>query len=475
MVDERLKLGRCTALFSATLSPPSYYKAVLGCDSDEQTHSYALPSPFVQEKLCLLVCNQINTRWAMREQSLEPIARLLFEMVSAKAGNYIAYFPSYQYLQKEAEVFSQLYPQLPLVLQSPQEDEFLAQFDQPHPERSLLGFAVLVAAYGVGCAVGGLLQDASGPRPAGLWGTVLLAGGFFAAALVPPANAALFLVVYSLPAGLGSAFLAPAVLACAQKWYQDKKGWATGVAGVAMGLSGAFFTLFVKGVGGRWGIRVCFAALGAVMLVVCGAGALILENPPATAKEKTQPGLDYRQMLRTPQYKLCAAAVALSAPAVLLFSPEIFKIAAERGLPESAAPYSIVLGSAASAAGRMLLPAVSDRLGRKPVLYAVYLGLAAGSAWFAFAGQWWVLAAYAVLTFFYSGGAAVQPSFNTDLFGLPHAGVNYGFIALGMSGGSILSYIGAQALPLAARHWLAGICAAAGLICVSLVKPVENG
>ena len=32
-----------------------------------------------------------------------------------------------------------------------------------------------------------------------------------------------------------------------------------------------------------------------------------------------------------------------------------------------------------------------------------------------------------------------------------------------------------EALPLAARHWLAGLCAAAGLICVSLVKPVENG
>lgn len=107
--------------------------------------------------------------------------------------------------------------------------------------QAMLAFAVLVAAYGVGCAVGGLLQDARGPRFAGLWGTALLAGGFFAAALVPPANAALFLVVYSVPAGLGSAFLAPAVLACAQKWYQDKKGWATGVAGVAMGLSGAFF------------------------------------------------------------------------------------------------------------------------------------------------------------------------------------------------------------------------------------------
>ena len=121
--------------------------------------------------------------------------------------------------------------------------------------QAMLAFAVLVAAYGVGCAVGGLLQDARGPRFAGLWGTALLAGGFFAAALVPPANAALFLVVvYSVPAGLGSAFLAPAVLACAQKWYQDKKGWATGVAGVAMGLSGAFFTVFVRGVDGAWGI-----------------------------------------------------------------------------------------------------------------------------------------------------------------------------------------------------------------------------
>lgn len=341
--------------------------------------------------------------------------------------------------------------------------------------QAMLGFAVLVAAYGVGCAMGGLLQDARGPRFAGLWGTALLAGGFFAAAVVPPANAAMFLVVYSLPAGLGSAFLAPAVLACAQKWYQDKKGWATGVAGVAMGLSGAFFTLFVKGIGGRWGIRVCFAALGAVMLVVCGAGALILENPPASAVGKPQPGLDYKQMLRTPQYKLCAAAVALSAPPVLLFSPEIFQIATERGLPEAAAPFSIVFGSAASAAGRMMLPALSDKLGRKPVLYAVYAGLAAGSAWFAFAGAWWLLAAYALLTFFYSGGAAVQPSFNSDLFGLAHAGVNYGFIALGMSGGSLVSYIGAQALPLAARHWLAGVCAIAGLVCVSLVKPVENG
>lgn len=339
--------------------------------------------------------------------------------------------------------------------------------------QAMLAFALLVAAYGVGCAVGGFLQDRHGPRCAGLWGTALLAGGFLAAALVPPGNAVVFLAVYSLPAGLGSAFLAPAVLACAQKWYKNKKGWATGVTGVAMGLSGAFYTLFVRLIAGQWGIRVCFAALGGVMLVVCGAGAAILQDPPQPAQAKQLPGLDHKQMLRTRQYKLCVAAVALSAPPVLLFSPEILSIATERGLPEAAAPFSIVLGSAASAAGRLLCPAGSDRLGRKRVLYAVYLGLAAGSVGFAFAQGWWVLGAYAVLTFFYSGGAAVQPALNSDLFGLRHAGVNYGLIALGMSGGSLLSYVGSQVLPLAARHGLAFGCAVAGLFCVRLVKPLS--
>ena len=33
----------------------------------------------------------------------------------------------------------------------------------------------------------------------------------------------------------------------------------------------------------------------------------------------------------------------------------------------------------------------------------------------------------------YSALAAVLPALSTDLFGLPHAGVNYGFLALGQS------------------------------------------
>ena len=46
-------------------------------------------------------------------------------------------------------------------------------------------FALLIAAFGVGCVLGGFLQDKKGPRCAALWGTALLCGGFFAAAFLP--------------------------------------------------------------------------------------------------------------------------------------------------------------------------------------------------------------------------------------------------------------------------------------------------
>ena len=369
------------------------------------------------------------------------------------------------------------------VFQQPVMDEFSLTEDGAG-----YAFGILIAAFGVGCVIGGFLQDKKGPRCAALWGTGLLCGGFFAAALLPGEKGVWFWAVFSIPAGLGTAFLYPSIQSCAQKWYAGRKGLATGVIGGAVGLSGAFLTGFVrtalKGFGPVQGIRGAFWALGALTLPVCLVGsALLTDPPPAKQKPEEQgrgkgtPPLDLAplQMLRTKQYWLCAGAVCFSTPAVLLFSPIILKLGMERGLDEGAALWSVVLGSVGSAAGRLLMPLLSDRIGRRPtdlILFGVSLGL---SAAFLFAQGWLVVAVYAGLTFCYSALAAVLPSLSTDLFGLPHAGVNYGFIALGMSGGSILSYIGAQALPLAARHWLAGICAAAGLICVSLVKPVENG
>ena len=346
-------------------------------------------------------------------------------------------------------------------------------------------FGILIAAFGVGCVLGGFLQDRHGPRCAGLWGTALLCGGFFAAGLLPPGSAEAFFLAFSIPAGLGTAFLYPSIQSCAQKWYADRKGLATGVIGGAVGLSGAFLTVFVRtAVRGFWvvqGIRGAFWALGAVTLPVCLVGSLLLQDPPQTGQtQKPQKNgkntidLAPRQMLRTKQYWLCAGAVCFSTPAVLLFSPIILKLGMERGLEEQAALWSVVLGSVGSAAGRLLMPLLSDRIGRRPtdmLLFAVSAGLSAG---FAFAQGWGVVACYAGLTFCYSALAAVLPALSTDLFGFPHAGVNYGFLALGQSVGSLAFPFAANFFGLeAGRHWMAVAAAGAGFACIRALRPVE--
>ena len=346
-------------------------------------------------------------------------------------------------------------------------------------------FGILIAAFGVGCVLGGFLQDRHGPRCAGLWGTALLCGGFFAAGLLPPGSAEAFFLAFSIPAGLGTAFLYPSIQSCAQKWYADRKGLATGVIGGAVGLSGAFLTVFVRtAVRGFWvvqGIRGAFWALGAVTLPVCLVGSLLLQDPPQTGQiQKTQENgkntidLAPRQMLRTKQYWLCAGAVCFSTPAVLLFSPIILKLGMERGLEEQAALWSVVLGSVGSAAGRLLMPLLSDRIGRRPtdmLLFAVSAGLSAG---FAFAQGWGVVACYAGLTFCYSALAAVLPALSTDLFGFPHAGVNYGFLALGQSVGSLAFPFAANFFGLeVGRHWMAMAAAGAGFACIRALRPVE--
>ena len=267
-----------------------------------------------------------------------------------------------------------------------------------------------------------------------------------------------FFLAFSIPAGLGTAFLYPSIQSCAQKWYAGRKGLATGVIGGAVGLSGAFLTVFVRtalrgfGTGAGHPGRVLGAGCANSAGLPCGQCCCCSDPPqsrpkPAGRAAKTTLDLSPWQMLRTKQYWLCAGAVCFSTPAVLLFSPIILKLGMERGLDETAALWSVVLGSVGSAAGRLLMPMLSDKIGRRAHRPAAVCGCRWGfRRRSAFARGWWVVACYAGLTFCYSALAAVLPALSTDLFGLPHAGVNYGFLALGQSVGSL-------AFPFAANLW----------------------
>ena len=352
----------------------------------------------------------------------------------------------------------------------------------------ILLFSMIIAAYGVGCVLGGALQDKMGARAACLIGAAGLGGGFFGGSFLPEGGTLWLVLAFSLPVGLGCAFLYPAVMSCAQKWFPDRRGFATGIIGGAVGLSGAVLAFLARTFIGSGGIRVCFRVLGIAMSATGVLGALILKEPrpgdlpdeenaaAEQAQKKTGPectadapaaGLPPREVIRTADYWLLLLSVACAAPTVLLFSPVILQLGQQRGLAENAAALAIVAGSFTSAAGRLLMPWLSDRIGRRGTGLLLFGALAAFSAGFAFAQQVWVILLYAALTFCYSGQAALLPAFAQDRYGPRWAGVNYGLLALGMSVGSVAFPFLARAWQGdAAPHWVAVAAAGVGFACL---------
>ena len=113
-VDASLACGRAAALFSATLTPPGYYRSVLGCPD---ARAVALESPFPQEHLGLYCLPGISTRYQDREASIPAVSDALAALAGGKVGNYLAFFPSYAYLRAVWEDFSARYPAIPTLVQ----------------------------------------------------------------------------------------------------------------------------------------------------------------------------------------------------------------------------------------------------------------------------------------------------------------------------------------------------------------------
>ena len=84
-------------LFSATLAPAGYYKDLCGLPD---ARAVALRSPFDPGNLGLWCAHHVSTRYKDREDSIAKVSDLLAIMAGARRGHYLAFFPSYSYLQQ---------------------------------------------------------------------------------------------------------------------------------------------------------------------------------------------------------------------------------------------------------------------------------------------------------------------------------------------------------------------------------------
>ena len=103
----------------------------------------------------MLLADHIETTYKKRGESYDDIAESIAALVSQRAGNYLAFFPSYKYMEEVATRFAEAHPDIDLLVQESgmsdrQREEFLSAFDADslQPEQYTVGFAVMGGVFG---------------------------------------------------------------------------------------------------------------------------------------------------------------------------------------------------------------------------------------------------------------------------------------------------------------------------------------
>ena len=95
---QRLEGFHSVIAMSATLEPMAFYRQMLGFDT-ERTDQASFPSPFPKENRRIIVVPTVSTTFRVRAAHYGRIAKVIATTAAARLGNYMALFPSYDFLR----------------------------------------------------------------------------------------------------------------------------------------------------------------------------------------------------------------------------------------------------------------------------------------------------------------------------------------------------------------------------------------
>lgn len=158
-LKEYLDKGNSTVFFSATMLPIHYYKELLSTEKDD--YAVYAETAFSEDQRLLLQGTDISSKYTLRgEKMYRRYAEYLYKAAMAKKGNYMAFFPSYQFLEQVYEAFLERMEEaeedeaIHCLVQAPYMSEeareiFLEGFEEERQE-SLMGFCVMGGIFSEG-------------------------------------------------------------------------------------------------------------------------------------------------------------------------------------------------------------------------------------------------------------------------------------------------------------------------------------
>lgn len=314
--------------------------------------------------------------------------------------------------------------------------------------------SIMLFSFVLGNLVGGFINDKKNPKFANVIGVVLFALGIGLTGLLTAKTSSLIYLTYCIMGGLGSGIAYGACISCIQKWLPHKRGFASGLAVSAFGLSTVVFTPVSNWLIGRFTLDDGTVNFMAVFFILAGVFAVLgliacvfiklptenyikSLNIPASKSPMGQKNYTLGEAIKTVPFWCIFLSIFFINGTWNLTSPIIKTLGMERGLTESLAVFAVSFTGIPNAAGRLLMASLSDKIGRIPTMIILCAMTLVGAICMTFITGIPYIVVVGVIAFAYGGPSALNAAMSTDFFGPKNSGTNYGVIMLALGFSSI--------------------------------------
>jgi OFA family oxalate/formate antiporter-like MFS transporter len=323
-------------------------------------------------------------------------------------------------------------------------------------ESATMVSSYMLFAFCAGNLLGGILNDKKGPRLTATLGVVLFSVGVGLTAFLTKDTINWMNLTYCVLGGLGSGFAYGACISCVQKWLPHRKGLASGLSVSAFAFSTVIFTPVSQALMGAHisngvvDFKPVFLTLAAVFLIAGLIAAFFIKLPdaaylkslpesPASARIFTGRNFTLLEAMKKPVFWLIFIELLFINGAWTLSIPLIKNLGMQRGLSEAAAILIVSLTGVFNAGGRLIMAAVSDKLGRTTTIIILSVLTFIGAVLMVTNAQGaGFIVAICIIAFGYGGPASTNAAFTADFFGLKNSGTNYGVIMLALGLSSVM-------------------------------------
>lgn len=265
-------------------------------------------------------------------------------------------------------------------------------------------------------ALTGTLADWIGARVLAALGMLLVGIGFLMAATAQ--SMIEVYLGYGLLIGIGAGCAYVPAIALVQGWFRTHRGLASGLAVSGIGVGTALVPPTVAALSALGDWRSAFVACALLCIATGLVGAMLLRPLPGLSAELRQLVPAPVVTLRSRGFGLAYAGTLLvSLPAVLPHAL-LVSTAQDLGLARGDALALLGLIGVGTIAGRFLLAALADQVGRTEVFLLCCVGMSASMLVWGLARDPWALVGFALGFGALQGGfVALLPAFVADRFG----------------------------------------------------------